>query len=240
MHGGGLTGAQWEDTPDGRPGWLWRFIEAGIAVYVIDNVERGRAGWCAIDGEWPDAPVMRSDEEAARFYRFAFAGHQFPTEAMDGLSAQSVPRWPSTSVLQANAVGMAIEHIGDVIVLGFSQGGGLSFQAADTHRTRVKACIGIEPHGVPTDFEPPIPRTPALMVFGDFIDDDDYWRDMSRRGRAALEEWSRAGGIAEVCNLPELGIHGNTHMMMMDRNSDEIASLLIQRLDRWHEQRAFS
>src|ERR1700709_2464528 len=41
MHGGGLTGAQWEDTPDGRPGWLQRLLEARIAVYVVDNVERG-------------------------------------------------------------------------------------------------------------------------------------------------------------------------------------------------------
>jgi pimeloyl-ACP methyl ester carboxylesterase len=239
VHGGGLTGAQWEDTPDGRPGWLWRFIDAGIAVYVIDNVERGRAGWCAIDGEWPDAPVMRSDEEAARFYRFSFPGHQFPMEAMDGLSAQTVPRWPSTSALQARAVQMAIEHIGDVVVLGFSQGGGLSFQAADVCRSRVKACIGIEPHGVPTEFAPTIPGTPALMVFGDFIDQDDYWRDMACRGRAALDEWSRAGGIGEVCDLPEHGIHGNTHMLMMDRNSDEVASLLIRWLDRWHAQRTF-
>jgi pimeloyl-ACP methyl ester carboxylesterase len=239
VHGGGLTGAQWDDTPDGRPGWLWRFLEAGIDIYVLDNVERGRAGWCAIDGEWPDTPVMRSDEEAARFYRFSFPGHQFPIEAMDGLSAQSVPRWPSTYPLQVEAVVKAIERIGDVSVLGFSQGGGLAFHAADAHRTRVKACIGIEPHGVPSRFEPVIPRIPSLMVFGDFIEDDDYWRDMARRGRAALDEWSRAGGLAEFCNLPELGIRGNTHMMMMDRNSDEIASLLIRYLDRWHGQGAF-
>jgi len=239
VHGGGLTGAQWEDTPDGRPGWLWRFLEAGIAVYVIDNVERGRAGWCAIDSEWPDAPVMRSDEEAARFYRFSFAGHQFPMEAMDGLSGQTVPRWPSTSKLQAGAVRKAIERIGDVIVLGFSQGGGLSFQAADTDRIRIKACIGIEPHGVPTQFQSGIPRIPALMVFGDFIEQDAYWRDMARRGRDALDAWSRAGGRAEVCNLPDLGIRGNTHMMMMDRNSDAIATLLVERLDQWRDERAF-
>ena len=240
VHGGGLTGAQWEDTPDGRPGWLWRFIDAGVAVYVIDNVERGRAGWCALEGEWPDAPVMRSDEEAARFYRFAFPGHQFPMEAMDGLSGQTVPRWPSTSALQARAVVLAIERIGEAIVLGFSQGGGLAFQAAAAMRERVKACIGIEPHGVPTTFSPGIPGTPALMVFGDFIDEDAYWRDMSGRGRTALDEWTRSGGIAEICNLPDQGIAGNTHMMMMDRNSDEIAALLIRWLDRRHADGAFA
>ncbi|MEC7574984.1 MAG: hypothetical protein VX973_08865, partial [Pseudomonadota bacterium] len=48
VHGGGMTGANWETTPDGRTGWLHRFLEAGFATYVIDNVERGRAGWCAL------------------------------------------------------------------------------------------------------------------------------------------------------------------------------------------------
>ena len=77
------------------------------------------------------------------------------------------------------------------------------------------------------------------MVFGDFIEQDAYWRDMARRGRDALDAWSRAGGRAEVCNLPELGIRGNTHMMMMDRNSDAIATLLVERLDQWRDERAF-
>ena len=239
VHGGGLTGAQWEDTPDGRPGWLWRFVEAGIETYVIDNVERGRAGWCAIEGEWPDAPVMRSDEEAARFYRFSFPGHQFPMEAMDGLSSQTVPRWPSTSSLQAAAVGLAIERIGEVIVLGFSQGGGLAFHGADAHRRQVKACIGIEPHGLPTRFEPGLPGTPALMVLGDFIEQDDYWRDMAARGRASMAAWERAGGTAEVWDLPARGLHGNTHMMMMDLNSDAIAERLVQWMDGCRDRGAF-
>src|SRR5689334_3331055 len=46
VHGGGLTGAMWETTPDGRPGWTELFLRRGFPVYVIDNVERGRAGWC--------------------------------------------------------------------------------------------------------------------------------------------------------------------------------------------------
>jgi len=29
--------------------------------------------------------------------------------------------------------------------------------------------------------------------------------------------------------LPEIGINGNSHMLMMDRNSDQIAALI----DRW-------
>ena len=239
VHGGGLTGVMWEDTPDGRPGWLTRLLEARIATYVIDNVERGRAGWCAIKGQWPDEPVVRSDEEASRFYRFGFAGHQFPIEAMRYLGAQTVPRWPSTSALQAAALAATIERIGPSILLGFSQGGGLSFQAADRQRDNVRACITIEPHGIPTSFTPGLPGTPVLMVLGDFIEQDDYWRDMAQRGRGSLTAWGKAGGRADIWDLPSFGIRGNTHMMMMDRNGDEIVERLIGWLDQRFQERSF-
>jgi hypothetical protein len=35
-----------------------------------------------------------------------------------------------------------------------------------------------------------------------------------------------AGGKADVLDLPAMGIKGNTHMLMMDRNSDEVAKLV--------------
>ena len=35
-----------------------------------------------------------------------------------------------------------------------------------------------------------------------------------------------AGGSVDFVNLPEQGIKGNSHMIMMDRNSDEVAGLI--------------
>ncbi len=32
VHGGGLQGTEWLDTPDGRPGWAQRLVEAGYAA----------------------------------------------------------------------------------------------------------------------------------------------------------------------------------------------------------------
>ncbi|HMH74785.1 MAG TPA: esterase, partial [Bradyrhizobium sp.] len=49
-HGGGLTGATYETTPDGREGWLNYFLRKGWSVYNSDAVERGRAGWA----QYPD------------------------------------------------------------------------------------------------------------------------------------------------------------------------------------------
>jgi hypothetical protein len=52
-----MTGACWEATPDGRPGWLTVFLRARLPVDVLDNVERGRAGWCCLPDVWDGEPV---------------------------------------------------------------------------------------------------------------------------------------------------------------------------------------
>ena len=35
-----------------------------------------------------------------------------------------------------------------------------------------------------------------------------------------------AGGSVEIVNLPDLGIRGNTHFMMMEKNNAEIADVI--------------
>ena len=35
-----------------------------------------------------------------------------------------------------------------------------------------------------------------------------------------------AGGSVDVIDLPKAGIHGNSHMMMMDKNNLEVAGLI--------------
>ena len=47
-HGGGMSGVNWETTPDGRPGWQMFFLRAGFDVFVSDAVERGRASWAPL------------------------------------------------------------------------------------------------------------------------------------------------------------------------------------------------
>jgi hypothetical protein len=40
-----------------------------------------------------------------------------------------------------------------------------------------------------------------------------------------------AGSSVTEIRLPERGMHGNSHMIMMDRNSDEIAGMVKGWLD---------
>ena len=35
MHGAGQNGNNFETTPDGRPGWIYFFLEKGFAVYNV-------------------------------------------------------------------------------------------------------------------------------------------------------------------------------------------------------------
>ena len=36
----------------------------------------------------------------------------------------------------------------------------------------------------------------------------------------------KEGGVADWWDLPKLGVNGNTHMLMMDTNSDQIAQMI--------------
>ena len=43
IHGGSQTGTNFTGTPDGREGWAQYFLRRGHAVYVVDQVARGRS-----------------------------------------------------------------------------------------------------------------------------------------------------------------------------------------------------
>ena len=43
VHGGALQSTEWLDTPDGRPGWAQRLVEAGYAVLLADRPGHGRS-----------------------------------------------------------------------------------------------------------------------------------------------------------------------------------------------------
>jgi acetyl esterase/lipase len=67
---------------------------------------------------------------------------------------------------------------------------------------------------------------PQLIVYGDYINSDTRWPTIRRNGVAFAEAIRAAGGHVDVVDLPERGIHGNSHMMMMDRNSDQVAGVI--------------
>lgn len=240
LHGGGLTGAMWETTPDGRPGWLHGLLARGYEVHVVDSVERGRAGWCALDGVWPDKPIQRSLEEAWTLFRFGdaagfktrqpFPGQRFPCAALDAFARTFVPRWTSTGPAASAAFTALLERFETAIIVCHSQGGQFAFEAASRQPDRVAALCAIEPSGF-TDNPAALAGLPVLFVHGDYLDCDARWPEMSARWAAWEDALAPPHGASKATTLalPAQGIAGNTHMVMMDDNSDDV----LARIDAW-------
>src|SRR5215210_7484166 len=71
VHGGTRSGANWTGTPDGREGWAQYFARRGYAVYVVDQVARGRsAHWNQAYGEVQQSRLSQVEERFVAPERF--------------------------------------------------------------------------------------------------------------------------------------------------------------------------
>lgn len=249
-HGGGMTGAQWESTPDGRPGWLWRLLEAGHDVVVCDAVERGRAGWAMFPEIYADAPVFRSAEEAWELFRIGhaapggeglgapYAGQRFPHENFDALVRQMVPRWLGHEAMAMAAYDALLEQFGPCVVFGHSQGGGFAAHAASRKPHLVRAVVGLEPTGMPAveagaDAFACAAAIPHLAVWGDHFGHSPQWVKYRAQTDAYWQSLNGMGGRCDVLDLPAGGITGNSHFCMLDANGDEVLQRVLGWLEAW-------
>jgi pimeloyl-ACP methyl ester carboxylesterase len=247
-HGGGLTGVTWETKPDGKPGWQQFFLSAGYDTYVSDAVERGRASWARYPEIFKTEPVFRTKKEAWELFRIglsyeaggkraAFEDTQFPIEAFDQFAKQGVPRWVTNDAATQAAYDALVEKICPCIIIVHSQGGTFGFRAALAAPDKVRALVAVEPSGAPDPAQVDVTKlkgVPHLLVWGDHLGDFKNYQTLfmpaPRRYFAAMKE---AGVDAFWLDLPKEGIKGNSHMMMMDKNSDEIA----KRIQSWFRER---
>jgi hypothetical protein len=89
--------------------------------------------------------------------------------------------------------------------------------------------ISIEPAACPsaTSDMTPYKGTPILVLFGDNTEGAPMWGPIVTACRAYVGALRAAGGRADIVVLPEVGIKGNSHMLMQDLNNLQIANLLI-------------
>ena len=241
-HGGGLTGACWEDTPDGRPGWQNFFLRAGHDVYVSDAFERGRSGWPRYPEVVPDEPLFRSLRDAWNVFRFGppegysvdpeqrrpFPGSRFPVRHLENLGRQAVPRWSSTDPLIQAAYDAYLARVGPAVIVVHSQGVAFALTAALRQPDKVAAIVAVEGSGAPDPAAVEMARMrgiPLLVVWGDYLHVSPWpaYKASVDRFAAALRA---AGGSADTLDLPAHGIPGNSHNVMQDTNSDEVAGLV--------------
>jgi pimeloyl-ACP methyl ester carboxylesterase len=250
VHGFGHTGKTYEETPDGRMGWAEYFVRRGISVYVVDHSGRGRSGF----DPTPTNRAMREKNPAlipsfAEFtneyvwtsFRFGptpftpYANTRFPIVARDQYFAQIVPN-TETSYAEAgnNTVGALaalVDRIGPAVLMVHSQSGAYGIAAAIARPDSVKAVVSVEPRSCAVSDEnvkAVFTRVRLLTVFGDFFGTNvDDWPGRMTECVETVTRIKAAQGIADNIHLPDRGIRGNSHMLMMDTNNLQVADLIL-------------
>jgi len=259
VHGATLTGKSWETTPDGRMGWDEYFVRKGHPVYVPDQVGRGRSGFnqAVVNdvraGSKPatELPVWLrfSDEGVWPNFRLGatagqpFADSQFPVAAVDELSKQSVPDMfrGTTSISTIKALSELATQLNGAVVMGHSQSGVFPLQAALLNPKAMKGLVLVEPGSCPATYTAEeikaLATVPLLVAFGDHRDNPTglpslpTWQARFEMCQALIGRIKSAGGQADMLAPPDLGIRGNSHMIMQDKNNLQIADLILKWID---------
>ena len=237
-HGGGLTGVTYETKPDGGEGWLTYFIRKGWDTYISDAVERGRAGWTntfkgdpvflPLGDPWErfriGPPGSWNDDRAKRT---TYPGVQFPIEAYGQFMKQGVPRWLTTDDQIIAAYIELVDKVCPCVVLVHSQSGAFGYKVLEARPEKVKALVAVEPTvGGDREKVQSIKTTPILVLYGDNARDHPRWSKIRQGGVDYAAVLKSAGGSIDVVDLPDVGIKGNSHMVMMDKNSNVVADLI--------------
>jgi hypothetical protein len=110
-------------------------------------------------------------------------------------------------------------------------------EAALTNSTGMKGLILTEPPsgcGATTYTNPQIATfaaIPILVFFGDHLDAVPLWTAAFADCQAFITRVNAAHGNAQMLYPPNLGIHGNSHMFMLDKNNLQIADLILKWID---------
>jgi pimeloyl-ACP methyl ester carboxylesterase len=164
IHGGSQTGTNFTGTPDGREGWAQYFLRRGYAVYVVDQVARGRAAYAApVYGPTASAKLdwveMRfvAPERYKRWPQ-AHLHTQWPGSGEPGDAAfdqfyasqmPSVADFAKQQEINRDAGIALLDRIGPAILLTHSQSGAMGWPIADARPHLVKAIVAVEPSGPP-------------------------------------------------------------------------------------------
>ena len=71
-------------------------------------------------------------------------------------------------------------------------------------------------------------NTPVLIVYGDNAKEHPRWSKIRQGGVDYAAVLKGAGGSVDIIDLPDRGIRGNSHMLMMDKNNAQVAELIQQ------------
>jgi hypothetical protein len=122
--------------------------------------------------------------------------------------------------------------------MGHSQSSDFPLRAILTDPAGIKGAIFLETT-VPerclqfTDEEiAQLATVPILFVYGDHLDQQpEGVLAAFNNCNALIDQINAAGGNAQMIWPPALGIFGNTHMFMLDKNNLQLADLILDWID---------
>ncbi len=252
VHGGGGQALDMLTTPDGRPGWSTIFLRMSFSVYTVDRPGLGRSPYHP-DVNGPSGPPATYEGFVATFAAPSPPGlpehTQWPGSGdRDDPSLATFLAWQerlgSDAVrahedMRTGATAL-LDRIGPSVLLTHSFGGGFGWLAASERPSLVKALVAIET--VPPFAEHPAGSfsyglTPLPQSFGPG-DDQAKLNGLPiavvSSPCSGFEPWCRAtaeylrscGASVDELRLDELGIHGNGHAMMLEKNNAEVAAVI--------------
>lgn len=265
VHGGTLQGTEWLDTPDGRPGWAQRFVEAGFVVFRVDRPGHGRSPYHP-DIMGPTGPAFSYERAREVYFPEGGGETQWPfalddEAAFDAFIAAYGPMpadLAASQTLDADRLAQLLDKIGKAIVVTHSASGPSGWLIADRRPGLVAAVVAVEPMGPVFGHTPGIGTlewglTAAPITFDPPLDTPDQVReaDPSSLKIPGLQEvpvalltgetstfasfassivpfLQNAGAQVDHLDLPALGIHGNGHGLIYERNSDAAFEVVVQ------------
>ncbi|SCW66156.1 Alpha/beta hydrolase family protein [Sphingobium faniae] len=241
IHGGMHSGVTWETTPDGREGWQTLFVRGGFDTLVVDQAWRGRSPPDLtalnpfVDSGEPELAAFTCGTNIAR--QFARGGDRFPMRQLEHYGAQLWPDFGIPAAFAANRPGQSdprtiaplaqlVDRLGPVVLVTHSQGGHVGWELAKARPEGVKAIVSVEPAQTSPGLDhPDFPDITVRLMWGDNLPEEGG--TLTLRDIASAREIMALRPKVSLDLLPEHGVVGNGHMLMMDDNSAQLASRVM-------------
>jgi hypothetical protein len=118
-----------------------------------------------------------------------------------------------------------VDKVCPCVVMVHSQSGSFGYKVLEARPDKVKALVAIEPTlGGDRNKIASVKNTPILIVIGDNAKDHPRWSKIRQNSVSYAAALKAVGGSINLVDLSDVGIKGNSHMIMMDKNSDRVAA----------------
>lgn len=249
LPGFGIAADTYLETPDGRPGWAMNFVRRGHPVYLVEPSHTTRSG---IDSGF----YLKPDEKGTTSQLFSWGAAQvwqrwglgpeyavpfdnsrFPTEHYDrvvaGFTSIETDRIAGEHTifyqLESNVAALTalLEDIGPSVLLAHSASGVAAFEVAMRRPDLVRAIIAVEPVGCPATDGDKLGKIAILSLFADHMQVRPQMLARREECRQTVAAAQARDAVAAFYDLPAMGINGNSHLMMFENNSSDLAQMMI-------------